>query len=421
LLNSGHGTNNVIICCSLAQKVTKSPFHKYSIAMIRFVKKLARPALCLIVCLYSSTVKSQISPVQNLIDKVESYKNFSYQSINKKRDMSADTTIALNKECFLKAPDDKLFGYLYSIETNHTTETFHRIDMYNGEGVTVLSHTDSTFFPEKAPYIAYTESLIGGLRFLKDRYTKKPFKITILKDTVINGVANSHFIANAYDTLENDEHLYSNRDYYIDKQTGLPHLVTIKGRYKYNGLVIEYYDETKFFDYQINKPGITEANFAIPKSFKPRAEQAAPPALLDAGTTAPDWTLYDANGKKVSLSQLKGKVVLLDFYFIGCSGCMASIKPLNAIYEKYKNNNLVIASITERDSKKAVLDFEKRYRINYTGYINAAEVVRSYHVTTFPTFYFIDKEGKIGNVFVGYDDDFEGKVTLVIDKLLSKK
>ena len=389
--------------------------------MICFVKKLIRPALCLIIFLYNSTVDAQIYLVQNLIDKVESYNNFSYQSLNKKRDMSADTTIALNKELFSKAPNDKLFGYLYSIETNHKTETFHKIDLYNGEGLTILSITDSTFFSENGPYIPYLQSVIGGLKFLKDRYNNKPFRIRMLKDTIINGIANSHLIATVNDTIDNNEHLYSNRNYYIDKQTGLPSLVTIKGRYKYNGLVNDFYDETKYFDYKLDRSDITDANFVIPKGFKPREEQTTPPALLTAGTTAPDWTLYDANGKKVSLSQLKGKVVVLDFYFIGCSGCMLSLKPLNAIYEKYKNKELIIASLTERDSKKAVLDFEKRYKIDYTGYINAADVVKSYHVTAFPTFYFIDKEGKIGNVFVGYIDDFEEKVSSVVDNLLSKK
>lgn len=388
--------------------------------MICSIKNLIRPALCLIVFLYSSTVDAQISSIQNLIDKIESYRNFSYQSINKRRDMSTDTTVAYNKGLFLRATDDKHFGYLFSVETDHKTETFHRIDLYNGKSLTILSPEDSTFFSEKEPYTAYTQSLIGNLRFLKDRYSNRPFKITMLNDTVITGVANSHFVANAYDTLENNEHLYSNRDYYIDKQKGLPSLVTIKGRYKYNGLVSEYYDETKYYDYKINQSDVTDANFVIPKGFKPREYQAAP-ALLAVGSTAPDWTLYDANGKKVSLSQLKGKVVMLDFYFIGCSGCMLSIKPLNAIYEKYKNKELIIASLTERDSKKAVLDFEKRYKIKYTGYINAADVVKSYHVTGFPTFYFIDKEGKIGNVFVGYNDNFEEKVTSVINNLLSKK
>ena len=334
--------------------------------------------------------------------------------------MSADTAVVLNKELFLKAADDKLYGYLYNIETDYKTEKFHKTDLYNGEGLTILSPGDSTFSSEKRPSSEYGRSLIGCLKFLKERFNKKPFIITMLKDTVINGVPNSHFIANVSDTIDNNEHLYSHRNYYIDKQTGLPSLVIIKGRYKYAGAVNDYYDETKYFNYKLDIADITDASFVIPKGFKPR-ENKPEPALLAVGAIAPDWTLYDVNGKQVSLSQLKGKVVLLDFYFIGWSGCMQSLKPLNAIYEKYKNKELVIASLTERDSKKAVLDFEKRYKIKYTGYINAADVVKSYHVTGFPTFYFIDKEGKIGNVFVGYNDDFEEKVTSVVNNLLSKK
>jgi peroxiredoxin len=388
--------------------------------MICSIQKLTRISLCFTIFLYSKTVDAQIAPIQKLIDKVESYDNFSYQSIGKLRDMSADTTVALNTELFLKAPHDKLFGYLYSIETNHKSETFHKIDLYNGEGLTILSITDSTFFPEKEPYLPYHQSLIGGLRSLKDRYSRKPFGVTMLKDTIINGKANSHLIANVFDTLENNQHLYSYRNYYIDKQTALPSLVTIIGKYKNNGLVNTYYEEIKYFNYQLDRSDITVANFVRPKGFKPRESQA-PLALLALGTTAPDWTLNDANGRQVSLSQLHGKVVLLDFYFIGCSGCMASIKPLNSIYEKYKSKDLIIASLTERDSKNAVLDFEKRYKIKYPGYLHAADVVKSYHVRSFPTFYFIDKEGKIGGVFIGCENDFEEQVTSVVDSLLSKK
>ncbi|WP_158799705.1 peroxiredoxin [Pedobacter sp. L105] len=351
---------------------------------------------------------------------MESHNNFSYQSVEKLRDMSADTTVIINKELFLKAPPDKVFGYHYSIESNYKTETFHNINLYNGEGITILSLSDSTFFQEKEA-LAYDKSLIGGLKSIKDRYNHKPFKITKLKDTVIDRVAKSHLVANLYDTLDNNVHLYLKKEYYIDKQTGLPSLVIIKGRYKYEGLVNEYYDETKYFDYKFDISDINDSNFAIPKGFKPRKTQTAPLALLNRDTTAPNWMLYDAKGNKVSLSQLKGKVVMLDFYYIGCSGCMASIIPLNTIYEKYKNKDLIIASLTERDSKKAVLDFETRYKIKYTGYINAAECVKSYHVTTFPTFYFIDKDGKVVNAFVGYSKDFEAKVTSIIDTLLSKK
>jgi peroxiredoxin len=388
--------------------------------MICFVKKHVKSALCLVLLLYCSTAGAQITRIENVIAKVESYHNFSYRSVNKRRDMSADTTIALNKEIFLKTPDNKPPGYLYSIETNHTTETFHRTELYNGEGLNILSAEDSTYFAADERGSDYNQSLIGVLKLLRERYNKTPFKITTLPDTIINGTTNSHFMANVRDTIDNNEHLYAHRHYYIDKQTSLPSLVIIRGRYEYSGAVNNYYDETRYFDYKLNRTDITDADFVIPKYFKPRKDQTIP-ELLAAGTTAPDWTLYDANGKKLTLSQLKGKVVVLDFYFIGCAGCMLSIKPLNAIYEKYKNSNLVIASLTERDGKKAVLDFEKRYQIKYPCYINAAGVVKSYHVSAFPTYYFIDKEGKIDTTIVGYNDDFEKKVTSVIDKLFGKK
>lgn len=382
-----------------------------------FIIKKLKPALYIALLLFSNNVNAQVSLIDNLIDKLEGYHNFSYQSINKRRDMSADTTIAYNKELFLKAPNDKLFGYLYSIETDHKTEAFHRIDLYNGESIKILSPIDTSFFSEKQPS-AYNQSLIGSLKFLKGLYNKRPFAITNLKDTTINGITNSHFIANVSDTIDNNEHLYSRRDFYIDKQTGLPSLVIIKGRYKYLEAVNDYYDETKYFDYYLNQADVTVTRFAVPNDFHPRKKQTVQPALA-LGTAAPDWTLYDANGKKISLSQMKGKVVVLDFYFIGCTGCMLSLKPLNNIYEKYKNKEFILASINARDSKKAVLDFEKRYKIKYPGYIKAAGVVKSYNVTAFPTYYIIDKEGKIANVTVGYNDDFKQKVTTQIEQMLN--
>ena len=80
----------------------------------------------------------------------------------------------------------------------------------------------------------------------------------------------------------------------------------------------------------------------------------------------------------------------------------------------------VIASLTERDSAKTVMAFEKNYHIDYPGFVGAADVVKSYHVSGFPTFYFIDKEGKIANVFLGSADNFEEKVTSILDNLINK-
>ncbi len=112
--------------------------------------------------------------------------------------------------------------------------------------------------------------------------------------------------------------------------------------------------------------------------------------------------------------------MLLDFFFIGCAPCMLSLKPLNRLHEKYKNQNVAMVSLTERDSRKSVLGFQRNYRIKYPMYVDAKEVVQSYHVASFPTFYFIGKNGKIAQVIEGYEEGFEEKATAIINDLLKK-
>lgn len=385
--------------------------------MLYHTKKFIKPIMYVSLLLFSSSTHAQVSLIDSLISKLESYHNFSYRSVSKRKDMGIDTTLAHNTELFYKVTDDKQFGYYYSIETDHQTEKFHRIDLYAGEGIKVLSPIDTTFFSEEAPS-AYGQSLIGSLKFVKSFYDKHPFPIKMIQDTVINGVTASHIVVNVLDTTENNEHIYSCREFYINKGTGLPVLATIKGRYKYHNMVSDYYDERRYFDYRFNQAGVNAARFSVPAGFRPRKENAVQQALLTSGGVAPDWTLYDVKGNRVSLSQMKGKVVVMDFYFIGCAGCMLSIKPLNTIYEKYKNKDVIILSLSERDHKNAVLAFKKQYKIKYSGYIDAAGVVKAYHVTTYPTYYFIDKEGKVASTFVGYNDDFEQKIITHIERLL---
>ena len=81
--------------------------------------------------------------------------------------------------------------------------------------------------------------------------------------------------------------------------------------------------------------------------------------LLALGSVAPNWILYDANNKRMSLSEMTGKVILMDFFFIGCGNCMEALKSLNMLHEKYKNQNLAMVSMTFRDSKKSTAEFEK--------------------------------------------------------------
>jgi peroxiredoxin len=389
--------------------------------MVLTFNKLIKLSISITLILFSRVVNAQIISVQNIIDKIESYKNFSYLSINEKKELfTSDTITERHNAIFVKAPQDKNFGYLFNIETRNENEKSTYTDRYDGKNLIYITPGDSTYSIRDIPEFVTQGTLLGSLKWIQDRVEKRLSKIAKVSDTTINGIENYHLIANVYDTIINKEHNYTFAHFYIDKLSGMPDCIIIKSRNTtYADGVSNYYSKTRYFDYKFNQDNIDIASMVVPNGFHPYKEEAKLP-LLASGTVAPDWTLYDADGKGTSLAQMKGKIILLDFFFIGCGGCMEALKPLNRLHEKYKSQNVAMVSMTFRDNKKSVTGFKENYNIKYPIYIDAGDVVKLYHVEGFPTFYFIDQEGKIRSAFVGYYDDFEAKVTSIIDGLLKK-
>lgn len=387
--------------------------------MIYFIKKLIKLCVPVTFVLSSLNVNAQeaLRQVQQTIDKIESYNNFSYQYILKQKEYTSDTLVIQYNDIFSKAPEDKNFGYFFNRELTLQDSKFPSATLYNGRKVMSISYADSTYTMKEINAQAIQGSLLEFLKNIKGFISKRPSEM--LSDTTINNVTCSHLIVNTYDTIINKEHLYTSFNLFFDKSSDMLNSVVIKSRSAGIGNGIsDYYSASQYSNYKFNQDNIDIASMTIPQGFQQEKKR---PALLGTGEVAPNWTLYDANGKKMSLTQLKGKVVMMDFFFIGCGPCMRSLKPLNNLHEKYKNQNVAMASITDRDSKKSILEFQQQYKIKNPIYIHADDVVKSYHVTGFPTFYFINKEGKIAAIIEGYEDNFEEKAISIINDLLSKK
>lgn len=394
--------------------------------MTYYNKKLVLSLIFLVFAILSLGVNAQVSLVQNAIDKIDGYKNFSYQSVNKLKELfTRDTIMEQHNSLFIKAPEDKNFGYLFSIETKEESDKPVYTDLYNGQNIIHITPGDSTYKIQEDLSFNIQSTLPGSLKWIQGRLEKQSSKIIKTKDTTINAINSHHLIATVWDTVINKERCYTEVHFFIDKLIGMPDLIIVKSRNRtFGDRISNYYSETRYFDYKVDQNNIAITSMAIPKGLHPqKAQPVLPKAQLDllaAGSIAPDWILFDAKDKKMSLAQLKGKVIMMDFFFIGCFGCMEALKPLNKLHEKYRNKDVVMVSMTFRDNKKSVTEFKEDYNIKYPIYINAGDVVKSYNVEAFPTFYFIDKEGKIANVVVGYDDNFEEKVISIIDKLLNE-
>lgn len=133
---------------------------------------------------------------------------------------------------------------------------------------------------------------------------------------------------------------------------------------------------------------------------------------------APAFTLPDLEGKEVSLSQFKGKWVILDFWGSWCIWCIKGFPKLKATYEQYKDR-LEVIGIDCRDSKDAwkaaVAKYELPWVNVYKEDSNTA-LLESYGVQGFPTKAIVNPEGKIVDITTGEDPSFYDRLASFISR-----
>ena len=121
---------------------------------------------------------------------------------------------------------------------------------------------------------------------------------------------------------------------------------------------------------------------------------------------APEFSLLDLNGNKVSLSDFKGKVVILDFWATWCPPCVKEIPHFIELYNEYKDQGLAIIGISvDHQGVGIVKAFNQKFKVNYPIVMMDSKVVRAYgNITGIPTTFVIDQTGKIRRMYVGYRD-----------------
>ncbi|MHB1688397.1 MAG: TlpA family protein disulfide reductase [Ignavibacteriaceae bacterium] len=154
------------------------------------------------------------------------------------------------------------------------------------------------------------------------------------------------------------------------------------------------------------------------KNDNPAPEQLTPAATNTA--IAPNFTLVDTQGKKITLSDYAGKVVIVDFWATWCPPCRRGIPDLIDIQKQFKNKVAVIGISVDTDTKSDVVPFMKSMGINYPVVFATPEVVQAYgNIEGIPTSFIIDKKGNIANQHVGLTD--KGVIIDEIKKLLGSK
>jgi peroxiredoxin len=112
---------------------------------------------------------------------------------------------------------------------------------------------------------------------------------------------------------------------------------------------------------------------------------------------APDFELKDLQGNRWSLQELRGKVVVLNFWFTTCAPCIQEMPELNKLVQSYNGKEVVFLALAFNDTKQ-LNTFLQKQAFNYTILPDSREVNNKYQVSSYPTSMVIDKEGNVKKI-----------------------
>jgi peroxiredoxin len=148
-----------------------------------------------------------------------------------------------------------------------------------------------------------------------------------------------------------------------------------------------------------------ECSVAVWQSLLPSAPVQANLKPSSGRTLAPDFNLKDANDRDVKLTDLKGKVVLVNFWATWCHGCQTEIPWFIEFQREYADGGLVVVGISmDDDGWKSVRPWLKEKKVNYPIVIGNEGLGKQYGLDGMPLTALVDRQGRIADVHPGLVD-----------------
>lgn len=164
-----------------------------------------------------------------------------------------------------------------------------------------------------------------------------------------------------------------------------------------------------------------------------QAKTAKPPAASDLfdrlsierpekAIRAPDFTLEDLSGKRLSLKDLRGRVVFLNFWATWCVPCRQEMPFMEALHRQFKERGLDVVAVNFREDRKAAKEFFADLGLTFTGLLDPdGSVSNEYGAWSLPLTYVIDRDGEFVGKTIGDRRWYSEDAQAFFRELLEKK
>ena len=137
---------------------------------------------------------------------------------------------------------------------------------------------------------------------------------------------------------------------------------------------------------------------------------------------APDFTLANPDGRKVTLKDFRGKVVFLNFWATWCESCRDEMPSMQRLYREFKGKDFEIVGVNVKDKRPDALAFVKKLQVTYPIVLDPdGEVGLLYGAFGMPLSYLIDKKGRVLARLLGPADWYSPGARNLIKTLLEQK
>ena len=389
--------------------------------------------LLFIVLLGCGTITSdpikQLSDMVAVLNQAPSFKYMAYHHIRQEGAYIRDTTSVT----IYKSSKDLRLPLQYVFESSSGD-----IQLFDGQQFKNINHAERTIiYTENPPdyLIVSNQGLLFSPFYIQSylNYVLENDKnaITYLGDTLVNNKkARQYRITTNYIYLL-DGNIVRNGDVLPNQVKAQniqkKHLLTIDAASNYPIAIKEFFGETDF----------TEVVFSFKEqalnSFEQRAQSLENEKYLTLsmedymqiqmskqqekiGTKAEDFTLPLFPETTLTLSELKGSPVLLEFWFPGCAFCIKAVPSVNNIFETYQNKGLQVIGIEfSNASNVRISNYIEKYQVKYPTVYNGKSLSLKYGVNSGPTFILLDKNHQVVYSQSGID---ETTLKAAIEKVL---